>query len=327
MTRRLFLLVLWVSIGLTACAPSNSEPLELPTRVIVATLPPLAEATPLPNETEAPLPTHEPNPEVIAVTEVALEVTSTPEITSEPDQPAVVPSNTITNTPTREPTATPTETTEPIAVHFLAELALELTIVLPTDRPYVTNTPVVIYQSTDPNNPWAIQPVQPVQPNQPPACPYLPAGAFANVITNNPALTGTIGCPIGEPPLPITYSGALQTFERGVMLWVGTMPSSIYVLFNDGTMARYDDTFVQGVDPDDIGQTAPPGLIAPIRGFGKIWAQNPTVQSGLGWATQGEQGTDIHVHEFTHGRMIQVVAQNRIYILATPSNTWQSAAP
>jgi hypothetical protein len=323
MTRRYVLVVLLVVGVLTACTSDSSEPVELPTRVVVATLPPLEASNPSPIFSVEPA-TLSPTESIDVALTPSAEVTA--ENTAEPEPLTPVPSNTITNTPTREPTATPTETTEPIAVSFLAELALELTIVLPTDRPHVTNTPIVIYQQS-PENPWALQPVQPVLPVQPTTCQHLPASPFGNVVTANPAITVQIGCPIGEPPLTITFGGAYQTFEHGMMLWLGTTPSAIYVLYNNGTMARYEDTFVQGIDPDNIGQTPPANLLAPIRGFGKIWANNPTVQSGLGWATQSEQGLDVVVHEFTQGRMLYIPSQNRIYIFVTASNTWQVTNP
>jgi hypothetical protein len=132
---------------------------------------------------------------------------------------------------------------------------------------------------------------------------------------------------MGEPPMTTSYSGALQTFQHGAMLWLGTTPSSIYVLYDDGRMERYADTFVQGVDPEYIGEEPPQGLTAPIRGFGKIWASNPTVRSSLGWAIQGEQGIDTLVHEFTNGRMVHSLTHNLIYIFATTSNTWQRVTP
>ncbi len=325
MKRRLLFIVALVVGVLAACTSDSSEPIELPTRVIVATLPPLAESA-SPVFSQEPAPIAQPSAESLPPTEEAIDVEqiALAQLTAEAEQPTVAPSNTITNTPTREPTATPTETTEPLAVSFLAELALELTIVLPTDRPYVTNTPIVIYQQSA-ENPWAIQPVQPVQPSV--TCPHPPPSPFAGVVVANPALTQLIGCPIGEPPLTIMFGGAYQPFEHGAMLWLGTTPSAIYALYNNGTLARYDDTFVQGVDPDNIGQTPPAGLLAPIRGFGKVWMNNPAVQSGLGWATQNEQGLDVVVQEFTQGRMLHIPAQNRIYIFMTTSNTWQTVNP
>lgn len=334
MKRGLVLSVLWVLMAVTACS-SPSETVDLPTRVIIATLPPLEDTVLSSPVAETRAPIAQQSPETIitdidapTTLEPDIEPTQTLEITTEPEQPVVVPSNTITNTPTREPTATPTETIEPQAISFLAELALELTIVLPTDRPYVTNTPIMIYQqSADPNNPWAIVPPQTVQPNISTTCPNPPAGVFMNVVTANPSTLTMVGCPVGQPPVTSGYSGAVQMFERGMMLWVGTAPNVIYVLYNDGTMARYDDTFIQGVDPDEIGQTPPPNLIAPIRGFGKVWSNDPFVQSGLGWATQGEQGLDLTVHEFTSGRMIYISQQNRVYVLSTQANTWQAVSP
>lgn len=89
------------------------------------------------------------------------------------------------------------------------------------------------------------------------------------------------------------FPGAYQLFDRGEMLWRSDR-NTILVLFNDGTYARFEDTYVEGeelVYPESA-LTAELGSEnrLPIRGFGKVWAQNPSVRAGLGFAIGTEIG-------------------------------------
>lgn len=109
------------------------------------------------------------------------------------------------------------------------------------------------------------------------------------VVSKN--VTVTIACPISDtyegcPLSQNSISAAYQTFERGLMLWRGDT-RKIYVLYNSGGYEVYDDTWTPD-QPADTGETPPPGLILPARGFGKVWANNPGVRSGLGWANGQE---------------------------------------
>jgi hypothetical protein len=87
---------------------------------------------------------------------------------------------------------------------------------------------------------------------------------------------------------------AEQVFEGGRMFWVGPQ-QQIWVAIVDGQgrgrWMRYEDTFVEGQDPEnDPELTAPEGLIQPERGFGKLWRNNPEVRTALGWAITPEFG-------------------------------------
>lgn len=92
--------------------------------------------------------------------------------------------------------------------------------------------------------------------------------------------------PIGTCPTPMQEtSGAYQQFERGFMVWREDT-ATIYAFNNDGSYTTHHDTWQEG---DTIDLTPPDGLIAPVRGFAKVWQNNPTIQTSLGWAVQNEQ--------------------------------------
>lgn len=307
--RHLLILLIAFAGVLTACDGASDE--ALPTRVVIATLP--ADPSPTADQTPTSAP-----PAPVAGTPTAINdapnddaptdtPSPTPDADGETDAPTPTPSNTITDTPTRPPTETPTETTEPQAVNLLAELALQVTIVLPTDLPPRTRAPVDLGAG------------------MPAACQYDAPGVFGGVVAQYPTIGALVGCALGTPPNPRQLSGAVQTFERGTMLWLGE-PSGgvIYVLYDDGRLARYDDTFDENTDPERGNLSAPSGLQEPIRGFGKLWRDNADIQNALGWAVAGETPYSVSVQGFTLGRMVHIGGRGVVYVLALPSGRWQS---
>ena len=57
-----------------------------------------------------------------------------------------------------------------------------------------------------------------------------------------------------------------------------------------GEWLIFEDTFEEGEDEIDPELTPPPDTIQPRRGFGKLWRQNETLRSGLGWGITQEFG-------------------------------------
>jgi hypothetical protein len=98
-----------------------------------------------------------------------------------------------------------------------------------------------------------------------------------------------IGCPAAEAR---SVSAVMQPFERGYMIWQSDT-RQIYVLYNGGSAGRYQDSWVQG-ETFDTG-TPPTGLIAPERGFGKIWTQQIGVRDNIGWAIGQEQPYNMQI--------------------------------
>lgn len=143
-------------------------------------------------------------------------------------------------------------------------------------------------------------------------------GGFATILSKDKALQRSLGCPL-TAAMPI--DSASQPFDGGTMLWASMPTRSIYVLYNNGTYQRYDDTWVEKVDPDSTGETAPAGKFAPIRGFGKVWHNNPPVKNGLGWATATEAGTPGQIQHFVNGDMLFVATLGKTYILISGSTS------
>jgi hypothetical protein len=214
---------------------------------------------------------------------------------------SITPSATITDTPTSTPTDTPTFTPAPPdndAISALVELAAQATI-LPPDFVIPPQTPGALPVST----PLAG------------SCSFPPPGGFNAVYISDPTLAQQIGCPLGAPPTPASYSSAYQPFERGGMIWLQGAPNLIYVLSNNGRFQRFDDTYNASTDPISGGETPPSGLREPVRGFGKVWRQNPNIRADLGWGVTDELGNNATILRFDRGQMMYLPQRGEILVL------------
>lgn len=96
-------------------------------------------------------------------------------------------------------------------------------------------------------------------------------------------------CPVNAP---LETAAAQQAFERGAMFWLQGVEGQdvIYIIYNDGSWDRYEDTWAEGMPEQDPNITPPAGLQQPIRGFGKVWRENTSVRDKVGWVLSGEAG-------------------------------------
>jgi hypothetical protein len=283
--------LLVVVVLLAACAPGTPQAVgDLPTLADLPTLTPTLSETP----------SLTPTASLTATVTATITPTLPPTIT-------VTPSATITDTPTHTPSPTSTPTPNQGPLNLLLEIAARTTVL-----------PQAMLPTTDP------QVVSPANPQLPASCPELPAGGFGTLFLSTPVLIPQIGCPVGGVS---NLNSAMQTFERGTMVWVS---GPIYVLFGDGRYRRFDDTFNAATDPASGGEVAPPGLVEPVRGFGKVWRNNPDVRSGLGWGTTDETGGSATVQRFAAGWMLDLTQRGDVLVLVEDptglAGTWQALA-
>ncbi len=99
------------------------------------------------------------------------------------------------------------------------------------------------------------------------------------------------GCPNG----PATASLQVEErFEGGLMIWIEAT-RDIYVFFTDLDTPRWmrvPDTFQEGEQERDDNLDVPAGRLQPVRGFGKVWRDNPQIRERLGWALGPEVAYD-----------------------------------
>jgi len=260
--------------------------------------------------TVAALPTLTATQPVTATVTITTSPTATETATSTPtvlvsNTFTVTPSATITDTPT--PTATntplPSDTPFPTAdnegLMALVQLAAKATVLPPNLLPALQPTvPGAVLGATAP----AVMPT----------CTTPPSGGFAAVYNSDPALASQMGCPLGV----VSFASASQTYQMGEMLWMAGPPQAIYALFSTGRFQRYDDTFNAAVDPATGGETAPAGLIVPMRGFGKVWRTFAEVHA-LGWAMTDELGGQSTAQIFERGQMVYFPQRGMIFVLIT----------
>jgi hypothetical protein len=95
---------------------------------------------------------------------------------------------------------------------------------------------------------------------------------------------------------------AEQAFQNGRMFYL--QPNQeIWVLIHidddtGGVWTRHRDTWSEDL-PELDPSIVPPeeDLYQPIRGFGKLWRENPAVREALGWALEDEMG---HVTDYAY---------------------------
>jgi WD40 repeat protein len=127
----------------------------------------------------------------------------------------------------------------------------------------------------------------------------------------------------GEPtPLPEGFPDitdaevqvAEQVFEGGRMFWVGPVNQLWVMIVNEegsGQWLIYEDTFVEGEDMEEDPSIEPPeGRYEPVRGFGKLWRENPEVRDALGWAVTPEFGYVSRYRYVPGGEMVNGVYQS-----------------
>ncbi len=109
------------------------------------------------------------------------------------------------------------------------------------------------------------------------------------------------------PPNPtiILSHATFQQYENGFMIWRADT-STIYI-FGLGLGTYLQSSYASLLDNDCTGG-APVGLVCPINGFGRIWANDTNTRRYLGWAKATEQGYQVTV----------VVAGNNVSSISLP---------
>ncbi|MCB9160184.1 MAG: hypothetical protein H6644_10050 [Caldilineaceae bacterium] len=143
----------------------------------------------------------------------------------------------------------------------------------------------------------------PLSTQEPPAGFFRPEGTFADMWAGDPGAQMLLGWARTPDAVPVRV--VVQPFERGEMLWRADT-GQIYARFDAMGWQLFPDTFVDGDPADDPALTPPPGLQQPVRGFGKVWREQPGVRDLLGWATAPEESRDARLQEFARGIAVQL---------------------
>lgn len=172
----------------------------------------------------------------------------------------------------------------------------------PTPLPGVsTATPTFVRKST----PTVTSTSTPkISPTPTPPCSLMPVRGFGKVWQSEQDVRNRVGCPTA-PEGEVTPT-AYQRFQGGFMFWRGDT-RTVYVFTGGagdmyGVWRQFPDTWQEG---DPLPSKTPPAkLYAPVRGFGKIWYNNQSVQLALGWGLEPESNTGTVWQQFERGNAL-----------------------
>ncbi|MDQ3927905.1 MAG: hypothetical protein M3328_02030, partial [Chloroflexota bacterium] len=157
-----------------------------------------------------------------------------------------------------------------------------------------------------------------------PGCMLEPVRGFGKVWRENADVRERMGCP--TVPEESVLPSAQQHFQYGYMFWRGDT-RTIYVFLQSGprdqygTWFEFKDTWVEGEPVPTVEGDTPDGGYVPVRGFGKIWANNPTLRQKIGYATEPETSVDAVWQPFEHG--MAVWTSDRTIRMMYEDGIWQ----
>lgn len=130
-------------------------------------------------------------------------------------------------------------------------------------------------------------------------CTVAAEPRFAELLESQPALSETLGCPVGEAT---QTAAAWQVFEgENQMVWLQS--EDAILALHDGQWQGFEDTFEESDPTHPPDAPAPPSdrLILPRRGFGKVWV---TMTDTMGFGVSEEAGYDATVQRFEKGWLV-----------------------
>jgi hypothetical protein len=111
-----------------------------------------------------------------------------------------------------------------------------------------------------------------------------------------------------------------QRYDGGDLIWRSDT-GTILLLANDGQVQRYPISSYGSLPPNPF-RVPPIGKIAPMMGFGKVWANYNEARAKLGWAFFPEVGRDTPIVQIDDGS-IYLLNHYAQVIRIQSNNTWQ----
>lgn len=144
-------------------------------------------------------------------------------------------------------------------------------------------------------------------------CAVKPVRGFGTLYQAQQKVAARLGCASAAEAGVEMF---VQPFEHGRLLWRADR-REIIALLGDGHWSTYPDTF-------NGTETVTPAPGEPIRGFGKVWRETPTLRAAIGAATSPEQPIGGAIEDFEHGTLVWT-ADRVIYALYS-DGTWEQFA-
>jgi hypothetical protein len=116
-------------------------------------------------------------------------------------------------------------------------------------------------------------------------------------------------------------SAAYQQYQNGFMVWradAGTV--FVFSGAGSGFFSSFAQPYLEALGDNPFG-AAPPNLVRPINGFGRVWGNLDWVRSTLGWATAPEQAYTTTI-VLSQGTPVGFALPNNHYVNLAQNGTW-----
>lgn len=132
-----------------------------------------------------------------------------------------------------------------------------------------------------------------------------------------------------------TTQAAYQAFERGFMLWrADTEEIFVFAALTSGSYGsvyRYPLSTYTNLPSNPVTDTPPSGRTSPVQGFGRVWGNNASVRSLLGWGLAPEAGYTMTV-AFTRAPVqapyfYMTMPEGGLVVQVSNNNTFALEAP
>ena len=168
----------------------------------------------------------------------------------------------------------------------------------------------------------------PAPGNQAVAVPSLPTSASnlspldihagSALLEGNEELRRRLGAPIG--PERSVQVGE-QAFQGGAMLTRADTSQVFVLVRSSGRWLTFPNTWRPGEVLAPTG-ARPPGTLEPLRGFGKVWRDQPSVKLQLGWPVYEERNAGGSVQVMENGTLVRS-SYGVVYALLN-DGTWRT---
>jgi anti-sigma factor RsiW len=133
------------------------------------------------------------------------------------------------------------------------------------------------------------------------AVPAARASTAASLLQANRDLGRQLGASVG-PEREVMLSE--QAFQGGEMLYQADTDTICALVRSNGRWLSFPNTWRPGEVLAPAGPR-PPGTFEPLRGFGKVWRDQPSVKLQLGWPVYEDRSANGTVQAFEHGALVR----------------------
>jgi hypothetical protein len=112
-----------------------------------------------------------------------------------------------------------------------------------------------------------------------------------------------------------------QSFQGGAMLARADSNEIVVLVRATGRWSSYANGWRPGEVLGPVG-ARPPGTLEPLRGFGKVWREQPSVKLQLGWAVYQERSAEASGQRFERGTLLR--SEHGVLYALFDDGTWRT---